>query len=275
MPPASPSPRHLPRPVAVATHRRRRPARVVLPLIVGMMAVTGVLGGTGGAGAAVGVLMRLPQAAHSERVRRDARRAEMRGRIEEALGFWRHALALDGADLEPWLRCARLAARLGRHREAREAYRSAMELSAARRWRDAQLTTYEEVTHTYPDSTVMPALEFALARREEEAGRFEIAAAHFRRGSDAAEDATVRATGYVELARLHRDKTGDWVAAADAEEDAVRVVPALWRARTTGGSDEVRPPPPRRPAMPPYASESVVPHEAPRAEASGGGTISP
>ncbi|MFY9914264.1 MAG: hypothetical protein WAK18_06340, partial [Nocardioidaceae bacterium] len=48
-------PRHLAHRVVVASHRRRRPARLVLPLIVGMLAVTGVLGGTGGAGAAVGV----------------------------------------------------------------------------------------------------------------------------------------------------------------------------------------------------------------------------
>lgn len=171
-------------------------------------------------GAAVAVLMRLPHAARSELVRSDARRAEMRGRLEEALGFWRHALALESEDLEPWLRCARLAARLGREREAREAYGAALALTADRRWREARVATYEEVIHAFSDTPVQPVLELALARREEAEGRFEIAAAHFRRGAEAADDMAVRSAAYVELARLHRDKTGDRVAAAEADEQS-------------------------------------------------------
>lgn len=180
-------------------------------------------------GAAVGVLMHLPADARSERVRADARRAESRGKLEEALGFWRHALALDSEDLEPWLRCARLAARLGREREAREAYGAAFAMTAEKRWRDRRLATYEELTHTYPDTPAQPVLELALARREEDDGRFEIAAARFRRGAEAAADAAVSSAAYAELARLHREKTGDNVAAADAEEESLRIGPGERR----------------------------------------------
>ncbi len=174
-------------------------------------------------GAAVGVLMHLPQAAHSERVRSDARRAERQGKLEEALAFWRVALSLDGDDLEPWLRCGRLAARLGRDNEARLAYDAALDLTVQRPWRDQRLSTYEEVTHAFPDTPAYPALELALARREEDEGRFEIAAARYRRGAEAASDPAVRSAAYAELARLHRDKTGDNVAAADADEESQRI----------------------------------------------------
>ncbi len=219
-------------------------------------------------GAALGVLLRLPHAAHSERVRADASRAEVRGQLEEALGFWRHALALDGRDLEPWVRCARLAARLGRGREAREAYRAALTLTVERRWREAQIATYAELTHAFPDTPAQPALELALARQEEFEGRFEMAAAYLRRGAEAAGDDAVRAAAYAELARLHREKTGDRVAAADAEEEALRLGPRPARATADARAPEELPAP-RAPVG------LIPPHPGRRSGGSASGTISP